>query len=48
MGYIGGISICREHDVGYIEGISICRERDVGHIEGNRLVNNSANLRKNN
>ena len=48
MGYIEGISICREHDVGYIEGISICRERDVGHIEGNRLVNNSANLRKNN
>ena len=48
MGYVEGISICREHDVGYIEGISICRERDVGHIEGNRLVNNSANLRKNN
>ena len=48
MGYIEGISICREHDVGYIEGISICRERDVGYIEGNRLVNNSANLRKNN
>ena len=48
MGYIEGISICRERDVGYIEGISICRERDVGYIEGNRLVNNSANLRKNN
>ena len=43
-----GFPTCREHDVGYIEGISICRERDVGHIEGNRLVNNSANLRKNN